>query len=74
MELLLKGFHENPLLLIVFIIAIVGGLLSIGPMLRGRKIGRAQCNRCGHVGNLKQTMTNQLVCSNCGSGEWKKVS
>ena len=73
MERLLRGFQENPILMIFVLLCIGGLLMSIGPMLKGRKIGKVACNKCGHVGSLKQTMTNKLVCSNCGSDDWKRA-
>lgn len=74
MENMIAGMLENPILIVLFMIGITGFFLSIRPMLKALKIGKVACNKCGHVGNLKQTMTNQLVCSDCGSADWKLVA
>lgn len=64
---------QSPVYFIVFIVAVVGGALSIPPALKAIKIGNVRCGRCGHVGKLKQTMTNKLLCAKCGADDWKPV-
>lgn len=71
MKYILDGMSANPIMFVLILVGVIGGALSIGPMLKAKKIGKVACSKCGHVGNLKQTMTNKLVCSNCGSDDWK---
>ena len=73
MERMLAGFQENPILLVIFVACIGWALMGVGPYFKSKKIGKVTCNKCQHVGNLKQTLTSKLVCSNCGSDDWKKA-
>ena len=71
MQDFLYGIGLNPVYGLAILAGIIGGILSIGPMMKARKIGTVACSKCGHVGKLKQTMTNKLVCADCGSSDWK---
>ena len=74
MQDFLNGVAQNPVLGLAIVAGVIGGILSIGPMMKARKIGTVACSKCGHVGKLKQTMTNKLVCADCGSSDWKPQS
>lgn len=67
-------FRGQPVMFMIFIAGIIGAIFAIGPMMKIKKIGNVACDKCGHVGKLKQTMTNKLVCADCGSDDWKPVS
>lgn len=71
MERIINGLQQNPILIIIMVIAAIGFILSIGPMMKAKKIGKVTCSKCNNVGKLKQTITNKLVCSTCGSDDWK---
>ena len=70
MEQLLEGIRLHPYLGLFILVGVVGLILSIGPAMKRKRIGKVACRRCGHVGMLKQTIANKLVCTDCGSGDW----
>ena len=74
MDQFIEGMRQNPVFFVVMLVGAIGGILSIGPMMKAKKIGKVACKKCGHVGKLKQTITNKLVCSDCGSDDWKPVA
>jgi len=41
MDQIIQGMQNNPILFVIVIVAIVGALLSIGPMLKAKKLGKS---------------------------------
>jgi len=76
--MLSDSLRVNLFIIMVSTMVIVGLILgSLRTRSQAQKIGRIRCRRCHYEGPVKSTkqwgLRWELLCPNCGSGDWERM-
>lgn len=73
MDRLLRNLFQEPVLLVIILVALVMWIRCLFNAIRAHQIGKVKCNRCGHMGNLGIDFIGRIVCAQWKSDDWRKI-